>query len=123
MNKFSIISISLLICLLNTAASAQSNTDEEVQHLLQYIGTAGCTFTRNGTDHTPEEAQQHISRKYNYVKNKAGSTEQIIKYAATESSITGKPYTIKCPGHDSVPSAQWLTEELINYRSQYASQD
>lgn len=123
MNKLSIISFSLLICLFNTIASAQANTDEEVQHLLHYIETAGCTFTRNGTDHTPEEAQQHISRKYNYVKNRVNTTEQVIKYAATKSSITGKAYTIKCSEGDSIPSAQWLNEELINYRSQYSSQD
>ena len=119
MNKLSIMTISLLISLFTFVASAQTNTEVEVQHLLQYIGNAGCTFTRNGTDHTPEEAQQHILRKYNYVKNKVSTTEQVIKYAATESSFTGKPYAITCPGQEAVPSSQWLTEELIKYRNQH----
>jgi len=117
MNKLSII-ICLLICSFTITTSAQTKTEDEVQHLLQYISNAGCTFTRNGTDHTPGDAQQHILRKYNYVKNKVSTTEQVIKYAATKSSFTGKPYTITCPGQETVPSSQWLTEELIKYRAQ-----
>ena len=93
--------------------------DQEMQYLLQSIGNSNCIFIRNGTEYPPQEAQAHIQRKYNYIKTKVTTTEQAIKYAATESSWSGKLYQIKCPGKDSEPSGQWLTKELINYRTQY----
>lgn len=92
--------------------------EEETQYLLEYIGNSSCTFTRNGKVYQPDEARSHIQRKYKHVKKKVQTTEQVIKYAATKSSISGKVYTIKCPGEAAVPSAEWLSSELARFRSE-----
>ena len=113
---------SLILTLSSISLMAETTTELETNHLLQYIGNSGCTFIRNGTDYTSKEAEAHILRKYNYVKNKISTTEQVIKYAATESSFSGKPYAIKCPGQESLPSAEWLTAELKKYRSEPKNQ-
>lgn len=118
MNALSTVVYSLIILLFSVAGVAQT-VDQEMQHLLQAIGNSNCLFIRNGTEYSPLEAQAHIQRKYNYIKNKVTTTEQAIKYAATESSWSGKPYQIKCPDKNSVPSSQWLTKELINYQALY----
>ncbi|MBE9547863.1 MAG: DUF5329 domain-containing protein [Proteobacteria bacterium] len=110
-------SFSVFIVLLTGLSNAASIAmEEETLHLLDYIGQSGCTFTRNGTEYSSEEARSHILRKYNYVKSKISTTEQVIKYAATKSSISGKAYTITCPGEEPVPSAEWLSSELLKYR-------
>ncbi len=44
------------------------------------------------------------------------STEDFIRLSATKSLRSGKPYKVKCPGQDPVPSAQWLLEELEVFR-------
>jgi uncharacterized protein DUF5329 len=108
----------LMIGFISLTSVYASSVDQETQHLLSYIGNSGCTFIRNGTEYSPEKARAHIRRKYNYVKNKITTTEQVIKYAATESSLSGKIYFIKCPGIAKEPSAEWLTKELIKFRTE-----
>jgi uncharacterized protein DUF5329 len=116
MNRLSTIFCSLILMLFSIAGIAQT-VDQEMQHLLQTIGSSNCIFVRNGTEYPPQEAQAHIQRKYDYIKTRVTTTEQAIEYAATESSWSGKPYQIKCLGEHSLPSSQWLTDELINYRT------
>jgi len=94
-----------------------ATVEQETHHLLNYMANSGCIFIRNGTEYSSKEARSHLQRKYNHVKNKVNSTEQVIEYAATESSFSGKPYSINCPGKPVVPSAEWLTKELLIYRS------
>ena len=43
--------------------------------------------------------------------------EDFIARAATESSMSHKPYQVRCAGKDAEPSAIWLTTELQRYRS------
>jgi len=94
-----------------------ATVEQETHQLLNYMANSGCIFIRNGTEYSSKEARSHLQRKYNYVKNKVNSTGQVIEYAATESSFSGKPYSINCPGKPVVPSAEWLTKELLSYRS------
>ena len=115
-NRLKILSV-LLLGLSVPGFAGSEVMDQETLHLLEFIGNSGCTFTRNGTVYPADKARSHILRKYNYVKDKVSTTEQVIKYAATKSSITGKAYSIKCPGEESVPSAEWLSDELLKYRA------
>jgi len=73
-------------------------------------------FIRNDTEYAAKKAQSHIQRKYNNIKNKITTTEQVIKYSTTKSSLSGNIYFIKCPDIAKVPSADWLTKELMRYR-------
>lgn len=52
---------------------------------------------------------------YGYAKTRLATAEDFIQITATESSVTGKPYVVRCDGED-LPSAQWLQGELIRYR-------
>ena len=89
---------------------------EEITHLLNYIETSDCVFIRNNSPHSPEDAVQHIEKKYNYLKKRIRSTEDFIKGAATQSSISGRPYMIICEGVE-MKTADWLRIELKKYRS------
>jgi len=111
--------VPIMVLFLGGLVNAGSiKVEEETLHLLEYIGSSGCIFTRNGKEYQPDEARSHIQRKYKHVKKKVQTTEQVIKYAATKSSISGKVYTIKCSEEAAVPSAEWLTSELLRYRSE-----
>ena len=94
-----------------------ADMEQEIQHLLHYIETSGCTFIRNNKEYSETEARKHIENKYEYVKRWVKKTEDSIKYAATKSSMTGKSYLIRCNGRDR-PSAEWLQDELNRIRKQ-----
>lgn len=94
---------------------AHADMQSEIDHLLQHIEKSGCAFNRNGTIHDGQQAVEHIRKKYMHTKGRIKSTEDFIRYAATQSSISGRPYQVTCNGVE-VPTAEWLTEELSRFR-------
>jgi len=91
--------------------------EQEIDHLLHFIEESGCVFIRNSKEYNATEARDHIENKYEYIKWWVKKTEDFIKYAATKSSMTGKPYLIRCDGRARA-SAEWLQEELNRIRAQ-----
>lgn len=91
---------------------------DEVQHLLAYLGGSGCQFFRNGSWHDAADAKAHLTRKYEYLMGKdlVHDAGDFIRLAATESSMSGTPYRVRCGGGEPVASATWLGEELVRYR-------
>jgi hypothetical protein len=45
------------------------------------------------------------------------TTKDFIDKAATESSLSGEPYEIRCGGDLPMPSSVWLRNELARYRA------
>lgn len=45
------------------------------------------------------------------------TTEEFIQRAATESSMSGKPYHVKCGAENMQTSKEWFETELHRYRS------
>lgn len=107
----------LFVCLFGLLVpTAWADTACEVESLLGFIEKSQCTFVRNGDKYNAADARTHIQRKYDYVKDRIETTEQVIKYAATESSISGEPYSVICAGREE-PSADWLKGELARLRA------
>ena len=98
------------------APAALATMEEEISHLLNYIATSDCIFIRNNSRHTSAKAAKHIEKKYNHLKKRIKTTEDFIKGAATESSMSGKPYMIICNDNE-MATADWLLAELELYRS------
>jgi hypothetical protein len=42
--------------------------------------------------------------------------EELIERAASKSMLSGQLYWVQCAEHSLIPSADWLTAELFNYR-------
>lgn len=104
------------LLLLATSLPVEADSIQEIAHLLTFVADSGCTYVRNGNQYDATEAREHIERKYDYIRDRISTTEQFIKYAATESSISGQPYTVICSGQEE-PSADWLNRELDRYRA------
>lgn len=92
----------------------------EITHLMRHVERSGCVFIRNGDQHDPMDAANHIRKKYEHFKDDIESTETFIKLSATRSLISRKPYHIQCPGQIKQPSGEWLLAELARFRSQVA---
>lgn len=100
-------------------ASPPSTAQAEVRYLLDYLEHSGCEFYRNGSWHSAADARSHLERKYNYLLRNGlvANAEDFIERAASASSMSGKPYRVRCARMAPVPSAQWLSDELRRYRA------
>lgn len=97
--------------------------EKEIKHLLKFVATTQCQYERNGDLHNGKEAAAHIKKKYDHYKNKIKTTADFIKYSATKSTMSGKPYLIHCEGKSTVESKLWLEMELKRFRAVSASKD
>jgi hypothetical protein len=92
----------------------------EISYLLEYVGTSGCEFYRNGAWYDSQHAQAHLRAKYELLSTNGDikTAEDFIAKAASKSSLSGQPYQIRCGsvGAATVSTDQWLHEALALYR-------
>ena len=110
----------LLVLFFAVGVSADSfprDQEREIEHLLDFVEHSDCTFVRNNSVYNGARAREHIQKKYIRVKKriKELSAEQFIRYAASRSSLSQKPYLVHC-GVRTISSESWLLEELEYYR-------
>lgn len=100
-------------------AAPAASVQVEVAFLLGYIEGSGCDFQRNGSWSDARSAQSHLRDKYQYLtaRDMIDSTEHFIERAATQSSLTGQAYMVRCKGGTPMTSQQWLRDELARLRS------
>jgi hypothetical protein len=107
-----------LLMLLLCANPVQANTSEdEIEHLIEFVAASGCDFERNGTIHTSEGAAKHMRLKLSNGKRYASTAENFIDRLASGSSWTGKNYYAICDGK-RIKSKDWLHRELQDIRAQ-----
>jgi hypothetical protein len=113
--------MALLGCAATTVACAAPaiNAQIEVNFLLGYVEGSGCKFQRNGSWYGSPAAQEHLRSKYDYLvaKDLIQTAEQFIDQAATQSSLSGQPYQVRCQGGPPMTSQRWLRDELARLRS------
>jgi Family of unknown function (DUF5329) len=116
-----ILSLACLISTLGTIAQAAepAATKTEIAHLFTTLETSGCQFNRNGSWYGAKEAAGHLTTKYKYLQDKdlVPTAEKFIERAATQSSLSGKAYQIKCADGAAQPSAPWFQAALLKYRA------
>jgi hypothetical protein len=110
----------LLSAVLLPGAVLADATETEIEYLITSVGESGCTFIRNGSRHDAEDAASHMRLKYRRGKRYAPTAELFIERLASKSSFSGKPYAIECPGSEAVPSGDWLSARLEEYRQHHA---
>lgn len=95
----------------------------EVDALLTRLQASGCEFNRNGSWYAGAEAKGHLLKKLEYLEGKdmVQTAEQFIERGASSSSMSGKPYLVRCPGKAPVESAQWLKTDLLAVRAARAA--
>jgi hypothetical protein len=108
-----------LICM--PFAQATTNTEQEIQHLFEFISLSDCIFIRNNTEYPAKEARDHMQTKYDYAKRWVSSAEQFIERIATKSSISGNRYQVRCQGK-LLYTGDWLKQELEGYRASQTSE-
>ena len=91
----------------------------EILSLLQRLQDSGCEFNRNGSWYSGAEARAHLLKKLDYLESHDASlkrSEDFIQQAASTSSMSGKPYLVRCAAAAPVESKAWLNQELGKLR-------
>jgi len=115
--KFYILILGLLFGSLSLFADEKANLQQTIDHLIATVENSKCTFIRNGSEHTPKEAAEHMRKKYDYYKKEIKTPSDFINKCASKSELSGKPYMIKLPDGKTVKCRDWMDEELKRYRS------
>ena len=123
MRFFTLSFLAFVACHAAMAAPLPPRVQSEVDGLMTRLEVSGCEFNRNGSWYSAVEARKHLSRKLEYLKDKTSvtSTEQFIDMAASSSSVSGKPYLVRCNGASPMPSRSWLLSQLGTVRTRVTS--
>ena len=105
----------VVLALLPAAASAET-MDNEIDYLISSVEISGCTFIRNGKQHSGKDARAHLKSKRRHNAYLYDSAEEFIDKIASKSAMSGKPYLIGCKGRAKQTAAEWFTSLLIKYR-------
>ena len=107
----------LLVLPLVVQAAPSEKAKAEITGLMDGLAKSGCQFQRNGDWHDAADARAHLQRKYDYLlkKNLVDTSELFIQRAASKSSVSGKPYRVKC-GALELDSAVWFDMQLQRLR-------
>lgn len=104
----------LLSCLASWPCQA-STVDAEIEHLLETLALSNCSFIRNGKEYDGQKAASHLRYKYKRAGSLITSTEDFIDYLGSKSSISKKPYLVRCKGIEE-RAGSWLHQKLTEYR-------
>lgn len=108
----------LLFSNMGFAQAFPSATKAEIDQLFKALEISNCEFSRNGTWYSADKASVHLQKKYNYLlkKHLITTTESFIKLVATQSSVSGKLYFVRCDNREVVTSKSWFIDKLNEIR-------
>ena len=86
---------------------------QKIDALIQAVADLqGAVFIRNGTEHAPMAAADHLRLKWKNAGRRVKTAPEFIQYCASGSSLSGKPYEIRLQDGRRVSSRDWLWTEL-----------
>ncbi len=96
------------------SAAPTAKAQREIDGLIAALGDSGCEFERNGSWHDANKARAHLQKKYDYLRKRgmADTAELFIERGASKSSMSGKPYRVRCPGKAVDTAAHWFEQRL-----------
>src|SRR5664279_4845648 len=93
--------------------TAPQTEAQKIEALVQAVANLeGAVFIRNGTEHTPKAAGEHLRLKWRNAGRRVKTAPEFIQYCATGSSLSGKPYEIRLKDGHTVSSRDWLWTAL-----------
>lgn len=91
-------------------ASANSDFRNDLNLLMGGLESCQCKFIRNGSEHEPKEAREHMERKLNAADGRIQTIPDFIEHIGSKSSMSGKPYLVKFADGKTVEAGVWLKE-------------
>lgn len=106
-------------CAPSAHAAPPAKAQLEIDALMAALEKSGCRFERNGSWYDAARARGHLQEKYDYLRrhDMVDTAEQFIDRAATQSSMSGKPYHVQCAGKPLATSHDWFVQQLRAMRA------
>ena len=99
-------------------AKAELTEIQKVHRLIHFVRSLkDATFVRNGSEHTCQEAADHLQSKWEKHKNNIGSARDFIEKLASKSGFSGEPYKIRFKDGTEYTTNAILTKELERLES------
>ena len=97
----------------SASVSGALSESQKIDLLIDNIrGMKGATFIRNGSEHSCQEAADHLQAKWEKHASKIQSAEDFITHLATKSSMSGEAYMIRYADGREAPTADVLHKAL-----------
>ncbi|HUL18756.1 MAG TPA: DUF5329 family protein, partial [Steroidobacteraceae bacterium] len=94
---------------------------QRIDYLISSVESMGAAqFIRNGTTYDAKAAADHLRLKRRMAGASCATAENFIRYCATQSSVSGKPYEIRLPDGTVVSSAAFLQGKLADFDRSHA---
>lgn len=94
-------------------AAAALTEPEKIERLIAAVAALeGAVFIRNGDDHTPSEAAEHLRTKLDAAGERITTARQFVDQVASGSSLTGEEYSLRWPDGRTTTSREFLEAEL-----------
>jgi hypothetical protein len=94
------------------AAGKVLTENEKIERLIELVrNSADVRFIRNGTEHTPQEAADHLRAKWQ-AAGRIATVDEFIEKVASKSSLSGEPYQIRRADGSLMPAGDYLREQL-----------
>jgi Family of unknown function (DUF5329) len=109
------------VALLTLAAAARAGApapaeNARIDYLLGVVASLhDAQFIRNGVAYDSSAAVNHLRAKLRAAGSRVRTAEDFIRYCASESSVSGRPYEIRFPDGRVVPSAEFLRQKLSEF--------
>jgi predicted ThiF/HesA family dinucleotide-utilizing enzyme len=117
--------LGLFYCLLLSVqlfGQHQVTEQQKIDHLITFIKELkGAVFIRNGNEHTPEEAADHLQMKREKAGSRIKTAQDFIDKIATKSSMSGDLYMIRFANGKMFPSQMVLSNELKKLEAKSAA--
>ncbi|MBP1773431.1 MAG: hypothetical protein H6P99_2594 [Holophagaceae bacterium] len=95
------------------AVPASPPEAQKIETLIQAVANLqGAVFLRNGTEHTPQQAADHLRLKWKNAGGRVKTAPDFIRHCASGSSMSGRPYEILLKDGRTVLARDWFWTEL-----------
>lgn len=111
----------LAVLLLASMAAFADDTEpvsKTVDYLIAAVEKSDLKFLRNGDEHAPKAAAEHMRKKFNHFKKDIKTPEDFIAKCASKSELSGKPYMVKKPDGTTEKCEDWLRAKLEEHRKE-----
>ena len=100
-------------CSIATNGQHLLTEQQKIDHLIGFVASLkGAVFIRNGIEHSPQAASEHLAMKRKKAGSSIQSAKAFIDKIASKSSITGEYYIIQFANGKKFPCQMVLLNEL-----------
>ncbi|HEY3392085.1 MAG TPA: DUF5329 family protein [Lacipirellulaceae bacterium] len=95
---------------------------EKIERLLKAIESEeGVVFIRNGAEHSPQDAAEHLRSKWDAAGGEIKTVDDFIEKLASKSSLSGEPYRVRLADGTEVLAGDYLRDRLREIEDDWAS--